>query len=789
MQIDRQALLLLILMFIFLSLPNNSDQPTSLEGKEALDIYKETLKEEQEELENAEYYYGYGNLTGFKMSYQDNLQGRNILEWPFRKYSEKDPWNEEEKNSILPNFISELVKNSWGKEEVDEKNSKAKAYMLNISGHARGEFNSNADLTFKKYDLPLPKYLDDYHYSSKKDENNRYQQDPENNVPPTNHGDIERNGNITENVGKVMLNIHSFDYNYRNPMLSRRIAPNDRVDDVVLVDMSLWLSDEEEKNSGELPTIGLYFQKIGALVAVTTSSKFAGLPALPHLVIHEELFEKAKLLVRQYMNITDIENEVTMRDMESDLTNAVRQCEYISYFQFAKSKHLYDQLRAIDEELINPSGQPILTPVPKLEIKSAMMFSPDCGKAFRLKDDKPLMGDKREVITLKYKSVLAVLLLLVLIQLSLYIRLIKKVKTPGELSKISISCLVMIAFQDNSIQLVFFFGSTSFLRNLYFLAATIAVILFIMFGFFEVQLIKDVSKIQANERDTTWWEILRGSVQTRESDSSNSTTNEENQDNQPHREAPVSVLNEEGRLSNSSIILATFSSIIMVFLFFFTATLRARYRRDLEFLGFIVFNSYWCPQFFRNTLKNKRVALTWEFLLTTSLIRLIPIWYVCLDRKNPFYHHRDEMMATVVTLWVLFQLSLLALQYFIGPRFWIKENWLPKSYNYHTPLSLLELENGFSSDIFSQLSSQNENLNLSKSPIVSCKIDCAICMNHIEVPIAVDTKIGLKSLRDSRKTLSYMMTPCRHVFHTECLEDWMKYKLQCPVCRNGLPPL
>lgn len=789
MQIDRQALLLFILVFIFLSLPNNSDQPTSLEGKEALDIYKDALREEQKELENGKYYYGYGNLTGFKLSYQDNILGRNILEWPFRKYSEKDPWIEEEKNSILPNSISELVRKNWGTEKVDEKNSKAKAYMLNISGHARGEVSSGAHLTFKKYNLPLPKYLEEYHYSNRKDETNRYQQDPENNIPPANPDDIDRTGNITGNVGKVMLNIHSLDYNYRNPMLSRNIASNDSVDDVVLVDMSLWLSDEDEKNLGDLPTIGLYFQNIGALVAVTTSSKFAGLSALPHLVIHEELFEKSKLLVRQYMNVTDIDNEVTMRNMESDLTNALKQCEYISYFQFVKSEHLHDELRAIDEELMNPSGRPILTPVPKLEIASATMFSPDCGKAFQLKDERPLIGDKKEVITLKYKSVFAVLLLLILVQLSLYIRLIKKVKTPGELSKISISSLVLIAFQDNSIQLVFFLGSTSFLRNLFFLAATIAVILFIMFGFFEGQLIKDVSKIQANERDTTWWEILRGSMETREDTSSNDTRSEQNQDNQPHQEHPVSVLNEEGRISNSTTILAIFSSVIMVFLFFFTATLRARYRRNLEFLGFILFNSYWWPQFFRNTLKNKRLALTWEFILTTSLVRLIPIWYVCLDRKNPFYHHRDETMATVVTLWIFFQLALLFLQYFIGPRFWIKESWLPKSYNYHAPLSLLELENGFSNDIFSQLNSQNENLNLSKSPVVNCKIDCAICMNQVEVPVAVDTKIGLKSLRDSRKTLSYMFTPCRHVFHTECLEDWMKYKLQCPVCRNGLPPL
>ena len=35
----------------------------------------------------------------------------------------------------------------------------------------------------------------------------------------------------------------------------------------------------------------------------------------------------------------------------------------------------------------------------------------------------------------------------------------------------------------------------------------------------------------------------------------------------------------------------------------------------------------------------------------------------------------------------------------------------------------------------------------------------------------------------------YMETPCAHAFHEDCLEGWMNYKKQCPVCRSALPPL
>ncbi len=32
----------------------------------------------------------------------------------------------------------------------------------------------------------------------------------------------------------------------------------------------------------------------------------------------------------------------------------------------------------------------------------------------------------------------------------------------------------------------------------------------------------------------------------------------------------------------------------------------------------------------------------------------------------------------------------------------------------------------------------------------------------------------------------YMMTPCRHIFHSACLESWFKQKKECPSCRQDI---
>lgn len=34
-----------------------------------------------------------------------------------------------------------------------------------------------------------------------------------------------------------------------------------------------------------------------------------------------------------------------------------------------------------------------------------------------------------------------------------------------------------------------------------------------------------------------------------------------------------------------------------------------------------------------------------------------------------------------------------------------------------------------------------------------------------------------------------VLDKCKHVFHVKCLENWGKYKQECPICRSNIPKI
>ena len=220
--------------------------------------------------------------------------------------------------------------------------------------------------------------------------------------------------------------------------------------------------------------------------------------------------------------------------------------------------------------------------------------------------------------------------------------------------------------------------------------------------------------------------------------------------------------------------------------------------------------SFWLPQINRNITRNCRRALRWEFVIGQSILRLAPIVYLYTVPKNVLFFDNDRNMAYVFIAWVWLQVWALGSQEILGPRFFVPKGWAPPAYDYHPILreegdeesgSVMPI--GFtqatsSSPTHPDIPSLQPRTGYSNITPSTKTFDCAICTENINVPIV--RKVGssdgenqgsasaaLSTTLFARR--AYMVTPCRHVFHSGCLEGWMRYRLQCPICRENLPPL
>ncbi|EGW30268.1 uncharacterized protein SPAPADRAFT_52369 [Spathaspora passalidarum NRRL Y-27907] len=798
MAVDRQTAFLIIIMIIFILVPTGNDQPHSSMERQTLTTYQNQLRTSREIMFNSTYKGGYGNITGFQLSYDDHVSGKKTKDWPIHKFTDKLKWEEIEKYSVLPNDVSERVRSFWGKDRVEDT---AGSYMLNISGRAEGEFKNVKISNVKPVNLVIPQYLKDYYSSYNRDipTDNGNNDDT---IPDRDQSDyferpVDRVGNITTGNGIIKMHISGFDYNFKNPEFSKFIynETTDRIDDAVVAKIDLNLQDYPEIQSHGLQLRGVYFQKLGAMVSATNSAKFFGDYGLSHLTMTKENFKIANKLMSQYKNITNLERDILMDDVHGSIIRAQEKCEFISFIQFEKTEYTFDELRMIDEELRRPTGRPIPRDIPQISVKEFLLYSPDCGIILTNKPNTSFSGLRNEVWISQLRVGLVGLLVLVFCQLMLFLRQMQQSRTPGQLSLISSTSLFLLGFEDSTLALIFFFLA-SVSEDLFLILIAITVVTFIMCGIFEVRFMVSVLTTQANEQGASWWEIMRGGVngQTRSEPTENDTGPILPIANPPPAPAtpqanqvPQTNADWQSNGASSSILgVGITFSIIFMFIIFNSFTWRLTYRKITEYIGFIFINSYWLPQFLRNTLKNRRKAFSWEFVFGSSVIRLLPIYYVCLYQNNPLRHRFDGNLVLAVTGWVLFQIILLILQYNFGPRFWINEKWLPQAYDYQQILSLKDLETKFASDILSSIKPQDEN---NEDGIMECKSDCPVCMNEVTLPILIkpDNNEAIKKIGQMNK--KYMITPCHHIFHDECLENWMKYKLRCPICRESLPPI
>lgn len=218
-----------------------------------------------------------------------------------------------------------------------------------------------------------------------------------------------------------------------------------------------------------------------------------------------------------------------------------------------------------------------------------------------------------------------------------------------------------------------------------------------------------------------------------------------------------------------------------------------------------IYLSFWIPQIRRNILRNCRKALLRKFVVGQSILRLLPFAYFYLKEDNILFAESDWTAFTVLASWVWIQIWILIAQEILGPRWGLPKSWTEEAWDYHPilkednveagglPIGLVHMPGSPTHE--RTPSSASEDLGSSKkSDDGKRSVDCAICMQTLEVPVIASgsdvagsgSSGGVVGMLARRQ---YMVTPCRHIFHSPCLEGWMRFRLQCPICRENLPPL
>ena len=251
--------------------------------------------------------------------------------------------------------------------------------------------------------------------------------------------------------------------------------------------------------------------------------------------------------------------------------------------------------------------------------------------------------------------------------------------------------------------------------------------------------------------------------------------------------------------------------IVSLYAMMWPPILRSFYTNVMSF-GYL---SFWVPQIYRNAMRNSRRALRLEFVVGQSLLRLAPFVYLYTVSDNALSVEVDRNVAYVLIAWLWIQVWILISQEILGPRFFVRSVWVPPAYDYHPLLREDDEESGASMPIgFTQATAgpSSPTFKPEESKERGKRVfDCAICMQNLEVPVVpAGNGPGEGSTAAPASIFSrrnYMVTPCRydslqiltdthliaihtrHIFHSACLEGWLRYRLQCPICRENLPPL
>jgi hypothetical protein len=528
-------------------------------------------------------------------------------------------------------------------------------------------------------------------------------------------------------------------------------------------------------------------------------NRFDGIFALSHFTLSESQFNQTKELLVPSINKTITEMEQN-RYTEAPWTQAPDgnggedkpQCEYIVYAQLHPVDYGVngepmdlDTLKDIEREMRFPTGS--ATPKPPPLIASAMIYSPNCGSVL-VADG--LEGKKLWAIYDQATHFALGAAVLASLQIWVLIRQMNESNTLSTISRVSFWMITMMAVVDGYYFFIFMAAALLLGPATFLAMVTVSFCYLMLSAVFGMRFLVTTYRVQRQSAPATVTITAPAPTPTPTPVAPPPSNTAEGLPMPATAEAQTplvippapnttinqsttaAVTDEEVNSEIGSLHMKFYFLLVGIFFFTLYVATWPPFFRDLLVHSLLIFvNSYWVPQIHRNVMRGCRKALQWEFVFGMSVLRLVPVFYFYLYPKNIFLLDPNPQAVAVISGWVWIQCMVLVSQDVLGPRFLVPSRSLPQVYDYHSALPVDE-----------------EAAQAMGSPVDDGRarsFDCVVCMQTVEVPTAGTgdgrdgggEPIGLLGRR------GYMVTPCKHVFHTHCLEGWMRHRLQCPICR------
>ncbi|EEB08976.2 ubiquitin-protein ligase E3 [Schizosaccharomyces japonicus yFS275] len=469
------------------------------------------------------------------------------------------------------------------------------------------------------------------------------------------------------------------------------------------------------------------------------------------LRIGEEVFDKLrnKSLNRIEARISRLEN-TGKSSLFSTAKSDQSSCSLLAYLRLKRSPYDNETLSAIYNEYFHPEGIP-LPPLPPMHM-DAVFYSPNCNLGFTLKNAEGASYIQYEDYLLHLAS-----LFVVLVCLQVYFSW-KELNhlTSSYAYRLSYLTVAMQTSTDSQIAIGFTTLSLSMTKG-YLIMYTLGFLFIFLSAFPSARSFFMIVEAQG---------LIRPSAPAQAVAAEEDEQNQEGEEHEQEETVNNEVNNNRHSRRIVSVIFTLYyvSFFVMCYAFVFVLTRPHKYAFRLLMMLLFFMNSYWIPQICRNISLGSSRSFSWSFIVGMSVCRLgLPL--IILLLCEPVLGFAPNYKASLaIVAYVFMQVIILLLQESFGPRFFLPSFLFSSKsiYDYHPVIHTEDLET-----------------------LVSNSNTCPICMQTIELP-SEGSALHPSSIMLRR---NYMLTPCHHLYHRQCLMQWMELHSICPMCRSRLPPI